>query len=226
MRIALLSNSQGTDAGVSAAETYPELVRARLASEHEVRVMAMSGWAIGDFNAHIDDVLADDPELVVLQVGIVECAQRILSEREKRILQRVPGSRRLTAFLHARRTRVIRARRALRIMTCLYTLERFRDEVDSFVAALGSRGVDVLLVRIPRFSDAYEAEFYPYINEDIELFNTALVERGAVPLVSEADTDVAIWQPGTVHLNAEGHRAAADTLLAALRSVVSEPVGA
>jgi hypothetical protein len=211
VKVVVATNSQGTSAG---AETgYPFLVADGLAARHDVRVLAMTGFTIRDFNTHVENVVAIEPDLVVLQVGIVECARRILSVREKELIRLLPASRRLTKALHDRRQRVIRARERIGRTTRLYSVDEFRAELRRFRERVVASGADVVLLEIPRFSERYAALHFPFVNEDIDLFNGALRAEGAVPLLDGEAVDDALWQPGTVHLTQAGHRVAAERLM-------------
>jgi len=216
VRIAVVANSQGTATGVQPEEAYPERLRALLAPEHEVIPYAVSGWAIRDFNEHVAEVLALKPDLVVLQVGIVECSRRILSAREKRVLGRIRGSARLTKWLHGRRQTVIVWRSRLRIDTRLYAVPEFAEEVARLLLALRAGAVDVLVLETPQFGSGYERLHFPLINEDIELFNRVLRRHGSVAMLAPGDDAETIWQTGTVHFDTEGHRLVAERLAARL----------
>ncbi|HVN59806.1 MAG TPA: SGNH/GDSL hydrolase family protein [Gaiellaceae bacterium] len=218
MRIVIVANSQGTPAGgVSVGSSYPELVQRGLAAEHAVAIYAESGWSIRDFNAHVDEILALQPDLVVLQVGVVECSRRILSTREKRLLQRIRGSTRLTLWLHDRRKGVILWRSRLRIDTRLFGVGEFDREIARFVSRLRQGGVRCLLLETPQFGLAYEREHFPLLNEDIELFNRVLRRHGAVPILRPGDDIESIWIAGTVHLTERGHALVAERLVERLQ---------
>jgi lysophospholipase L1-like esterase len=208
----LATNSQGTALGVAAGASYPELVRDALAPQHDVSIAAESGWSIRDFNAAVDRLLTPVPDLVVVQIGIVECSRRILSTFEKRVLARVPRSAKLTKFLHNRRQAVVLLRNRLHLDTRLFGLREFNDEVAQFAAGIAAAGVDLMILEIPRFGDDYERRYFPLINEDIELFNAVLRRHGAVPFVTPDDSGDEIWQAGTVHFSRRGHELAAARL--------------
>jgi hypothetical protein len=225
VRIAIVANSQGTALGVERGLHYPALLRDALEGDYEVDLFVVSGFTIRDFNDHIGSVVDARPDLVVVQVGIVEAAKRILSTREKTVLRvfgRLGGK--LTKFLHDRRSSVIRARHRLRLDTRLLSPREFDEELERYVAALRNGGADVLLLEIPAFGAEHERRYYPLISEDIDAFNAVLRRHGAVPMLPpESDVD-AIWQPGTVHFTADGHRIAADHLATLLREKTAAAV--
>jgi GDSL-like Lipase/Acylhydrolase family len=209
MRIFLLGNSQATALGVPRDRSYPALLRRKVLPQHEWHVMAMNGWSVRDFDFHLDNVLVVEPDVVVLQIGIVEASRRILSEREKRLLYRFPGTRRLTKFLHDHRKRVVLLRNRFGLDTRLYTPDEFDRRVGVLVERIVSSGAKPVIVETPRFGLAYEAEHFPLINDDVEVFNSVLRRHEAVPFFDLADDLDAIWQAGTVHFNQSGHELAA-----------------
>jgi hypothetical protein len=218
LKIALLANSQGTTKGALQVLPYADLLRGALAPAHEVVVRAESGWTIRDFNRHLDDVLAVDPDLILLQVGIVECSRRILSAAEKRIIRRLPRRHALTKFLHDRRPDVIRWRARLHINTRLYTVTEFSAEIEEFLARCRAADSDALLLEIPCFGAAFERKHFPLINDDIALFNGPLRRNGAVPIFEPGDPIETIWQEGTVHFTAAGHELVAERIAARIEA--------
>lgn len=174
-----------------------------------MHVLAVSGWSIREFNFHRENITELEPDLVVVQVGIVECSRRILSARAKRTWAAVPGGGVATKFIHDRRRQVIRLRNRLRMDTRLFTTDEFRRELAIFVAAVTGTGGRLLVLEIPSFGRQYEALNFPLINEDIALFNSVLREFGAVPMLPrDADLE-SVWVSPTVHLTQDGHRLAA-----------------
>jgi lysophospholipase L1-like esterase len=218
LKIALLANSQGTTKGALQVLPYPEVLRDALAPAHDVVVRAESGWTIRDFNRHLDEVLAVEPDLVVLQVGIVECSRRILSATEKRIIRRLPRRHAVTKFLHDRRPDVIRWRARLRIDTRLYSVREFSSEIDEFLARCRAAGTAALLLEIPSFGAAFEQKHFPLINDDIAVFNEPLRRNGAVAIFEPGDPIETIWQEGTVHFTAAGHELVAERIAARIEA--------
>lgn len=210
MKILILANSQGTDAGVEPGESYPRLLRELVAPEHEVVDMSRSGWDVRRFVDELDEARAHGADVAFVQVGIVECVQRILSAREKRFFRAVPLGDRFTKFLHDRRPVVVRLRRRLGVATRLYSPAAFRDALAALVRGLEAAGTRVVLLEIPGFPHDHEQRWYPFVNDDVALFNRALAEFGAVPFIDGANPG--LWQRDTVHLTRAGHEAAARRL--------------
>lgn len=210
-KVSIVSNSQGTSRGVKLGESYPAVFAAR-SPELNVQFLAMSGWTIRNLREHLENVLLFGPRIAALQFGIVECTRRILSEREKALLGLVPGGRRITYALHYRRAAVVRARRRLHLDAQVLSPEEFREDLQAVLSTLASGDIEPLLLEIPPLPARHEEHRLPFVNEDIATYNDVLREFGSEPLLTEHDIVGPIWQEGTVHLNAEGHRIAADRL--------------
>jgi lysophospholipase L1-like esterase len=206
MRVVLLANSQATAAGVAAGEHYPALLRDRLVPPHELHLLAMTGWSIREANLHFPTVRDVRPDLVLLQLGVVDAVRRILSSAEKRTLAALgPVGNRITGALHRRRPAVIRLRHRLGIDTRLVPPAEFERELDRLLESVRASGAEPVLFEIPPFGVEHERAYFPLVGDDVATYNAILRSRGAVPLLPpEADPD-AIWQPGTVHFTARGH---------------------
>ncbi len=213
----MLGNSQATGVGVPPGSSYPALLRAEHLPQHEWHVWAMSGWSVRDFDTHLESVLLVEADLVIVQVGIVECSRRILSEREKRLLYLVPGARLVTRFLHDRRQRVILLRNRLGFDTRLFEPADFEGSLVRVLERARAAGAQTIVLEIPSFGPRYEQEHFPLINDDIRIFNAVLRRHGAVPFVDAGDELESIWQPATVHFNEQGHALAAARIAARIR---------
>jgi len=212
MRMLVIANSQGTDTGVAAGESYPEVARSLLADHVEIVSLVESGWTIAEFVADSARIVDSQPDVVFCQLGIVECACRILSAREKKVLARIRGSSRLTKLLHDHRQEVIIWRRRLGISTRVMSPNSYRSYGLELARKLEAAGATLVFLEIPRFTPGYETTHFPFVNSDIDLFNGVMRELGSVPLIEPGDESDEIWQTGTVHLNRAGHELAARRL--------------
>lgn len=213
-RILLASNSQGTSVGVSQEQNYPSILQEKLGPEFEVHRILISGWTLRDlFNNLTDNVLSIDPDLVVMHFGIIESAQRILSNWEKRLLLLLPLGGKVSGFLHRNRSAVLRIRHSLGIQARQVTLHEYSDTVRSVVACLDHHKISHLFLRTPSFSDGGTALNHPFIDEDVETYNAVLDKYESVAI----ETCVAGWtmndyQFGTVHFSKTGHEKVATLL--------------
>lgn len=216
IRVSLLSNSQGTSAGVAAGEAYPVRLRTLLGSAYEVHWLLMSGWTIADLRPHLrDNVVALEPDVVVLNYGIVEAAQRILAPRAKRVLATTPWGRWITGALHARRSSVLRLRERAGVQTRLMAPGSFAEMVVAIAAELEAAGIAVLFLEMPEIPDGGAALRHPFVNDDIRLFNSLLPAGKTIRLPAVAP-EGSLLQDGTVHFSPMGHLVVAETLAAAI----------
>jgi hypothetical protein len=132
--VALLSNSQGTSAGVRPEEAYPVLLGSEMAHIVELHRITIGGWKMDDFLNILDDnVIAIRPDIVLIQAGIMECTQRILSLFEKRILHVIPLGTRIPKWVYKHRALVLKIRSTIGIATRLQSVKNFFRACEFFV---------------------------------------------------------------------------------------------
>jgi hypothetical protein len=204
-KIYLISNSQGSSQGIEPGQNYPCLLQ-KMMPETQFHYWVISGGSVRDFNTHIENILMVQPDLVEFQIGIVECAQRILSNKEKEIFRVLPFGKFATKKLHEHRKHVIRIRRKLRISTRSIAPDQFKAELQIITRKLENAGIRYIFLEIPNFSSEFEAQYYPHINSDIDLYNTLLRGFRTIPLLTPSDDLYSIWQAGSVHFTTKGHQ--------------------
>lgn len=220
MKIFLISNSQGTSDGVLLEQGYNYLAIEALKQEgHEVHIMVMSGWGVQDFYIHIENILLCKPDLLIAQLGIIECTQRILSNKAKQIFRCLPFGKIMTKQLHNRRQQVVRLRNRWGLITRKRTPDEFRQDMLSFTTRLKELQIRHVFVEIPHFSSSYADQYFPFINQDIAIYNQILREFGSVSLFDDKDNLDDIWQKGTVHFNILGHCMMASKLIKLIKDI-------
>lgn len=214
LRIVILSNSQGTSAGLAPGVGYPAMLQQLLQDKAEVHRLLISGWTLRDVVLALDDnVLALKPDLVILQFGIVEATQRILSSRAKSFFASVPLGGHITKLLYSHRARVLHWRKALGLPARIMRPTDFGNLLAQVIGALAANGAAYRLIRMPCIPDAGASMRHPFINQDIALFNKEMDRYDSLSL----EERIAGWneqciQPGTVHFTETGHRAVASLL--------------
>jgi len=214
--VVLLTNSQGTSAGVELQEAYPVLLASELKGIVELHRISIGGWKINDFLNTIDDnVIVLRPAVVIVQTGIVECAQRILSELEKKILRFVLLGSSLTKWMHQHRASVLRIRQRLGLTTRSLKLSAAKSCVDAIHQKLKAVGITCVFVEVLKFSDAGKSLRHPFINNDIDAYNAVLRQYDSISfdLIVE-NLGTRLYQLNSVHFTSEGHKAIASALAA------------
>jgi lysophospholipase L1-like esterase len=218
MLVQIITNSQGSSVGVAPGENYPALAGTYLGPQYDVRPLVVSGWTLADIVNNLDDnVVFLKPDLVVFQIGIVEAAQRILSNREKNLLALLPFGRHITAAMHRHRASVLGWRKRLGIGTRVVEPKEFERLLDGLAAKLRSNGIRFVFVPVPLFPDEGRSLSHPLINEDVSLYNGMLARFECLAI--GADVHDRYFQSGTVHLSVEGHNWVARSLADELRRI-------
>jgi|GEM_PF-2431459 len=218
-RMLILGNSQGTRIGLASGNSYPVLLQQMLGDGVEVHRMLVSGWTLRDVAAVFDDnVLVLAPDLVVLQFGIVEAAQRILSDKAKAFFGLIPGGVRVTAWLHRHRAHVLRWRHALGISTRLVDPQEFSQLLAQILATMTARGIRHCLIRMPSFPDGGAAMRHPFVNQDIAVYNRVMDAYDCLAVEDAAGWNAQCIQSGTVHFTEAGHSVIATQLCQMVRA--------
>ena len=222
IRVLIASNSQGTAAGVPAGANYPCLLRDMLGEGYEVHWLLMSGWTLADLRAHLrDNALALRPHFVVLQFGIVEAPQRILSVGEKVFLGSIPFGRYVTAALFRQRASVLRLRRRLGIGTRVMSIDDFGVLAQAVRDELEAAGIRTLFLRMPEFADGGRTMAHPFINDDIAAVNDVIERFRSLGFERSGEWPAGGFQDGTVHFSVIGHRVAATRIADEIRSLAA-----
>jgi lysophospholipase L1-like esterase len=207
----LISNSQGSPVGIHYNQSYPFLLQGMM-PDTVFHYWIMSGGNVRDLNNQIENLLIVRPDLVVLQIGIVECTQRILSSKEKEIFSVLPFGRFITRKLHENRSRVIKIRKTLHCASRQTSPQKFKQEIQTLAQRLQAENIHSVFLEIPRLYPEFGVQHFPYINDDIDLYNNILRDFGAVPFFLESENYSSFWQPNSVHFTAKGHQQIAENL--------------
>ena len=221
-RIMLIGNSQATSAGLPLGHNYPSLIRDYLGDEFEVHWWLASGWTAKDYARYLDDNICSlAPDIVIMHLGIIECAQRILSPWQKKILAKLPLGRILTRFMHNHRWTILKLRQRLNFSTRMASPVEFEEAIKSIVELLEEHGIRLLILRIPSFRDSGVGVRHPFINSDIARYNKILDAHGAIS-IDQANRMQAddFYQLGTVHFSSEGHSQIAKVLVSRLKELL------
>lgn len=219
-RILLASNSQGTSAGVLPTRNYASILQNKLGSEFEIHRILISGWTLRELSVNLaDNVLSIAPNFVVMHFGIIESAQRIFSNWEKRFLSLLPGGGRITRFIHHNRAAVLKCRHSLGLQARQVSFQEYSASVRDVADCLDKFRIPYLFLRTPTFPDAGNAVGHPFINQDVSTFNGALDGYASISFEACAGGwTMDDYQPGTVHFSEAGHGKIAELLMREIMS--------
>lgn len=209
----------GNSVSISPADgvpAYPELLQGELGVLWEVRPVLRSGATIDEFETEIlQTITAYQPDVLVLQVGINECAPRPLARRGRDRLSHLRWTAlraRIIQFLHEYRAQIIRFR-GVRQLT---PLPVFESSVRRVLARALQCGGRVLILPITRLTSTAEMRT-PFANQEIARYNEALRACAGTQVRFVAEGELFPGQPpddysaspATVHLSGAAHAAIA-----------------
>jgi len=213
-KVVLLTNSQGTSTGVHLEEAYPAQLSRCLAHQVDIHRISIGGWSTVNFVEILDDnVIVLRPDIVIVQTGIVECAQRILSDSEKKILRFVLFGSSLTKWMHQHRASVLRIRQRIGMTTRSLKPSASASHVDAIHQKLRDAGIKCAFIEVLKFSDGGIDLRHPFINDDIDAYNAVLRQYDSISVDAIVEElGARLYQPNSVHFTIEGHKAIASAL--------------
>jgi lysophospholipase L1-like esterase len=214
--------------------TYPFLLHMLLRQQHPddpplVIDRGMRARTILDvLNDWEEEVVVKRPHAVIVHVGIVDCAPRVLRPRERRWLQRLPSEtarKAILQFIHRHRRAIV----SLFPNRVYVSLPKFVAAVDQVMDRAARFPVKLLLfINIVTPTDSLEQRS-PGFRAKVAAYNQALAQRVAGTAAQLVDLDGLLARHGGtealtvdgMHLNATGNRLLAAELAHRLRPVIA-----
>ncbi len=228
--------------GITYEHTYPYLLNRKLTDvgfgnrSSELIVNGSRSRTMPDAQAFWEEIEFFQPGLVVIQIGIVDCAPRIFSKRQKWVLDRlVPRyiREKIVGFAGKRRRSLISI-----LPPKVYTpLAVFRKAAEGIAKRSTHIRARLAFVAIAPATERI-AQRSPGIVLNIQRYNAALREVCSANSASFIDVHSALSSPSPSdyllpdghHLGPEGHRIVAERIYGwiasqTLRGVIAEAVG-
>lgn len=180
-------------------QTWPELLKAKGFCVHQVSI---GGATSSDLLTQLNYHISFEPNLAVLQVGIVDCAPRFMTKNELAFFKNfgIVGK----AIIAFSNKNIVR-----RIRNTTYTSpKKFEENISSIIKKL--EPIPVLILGIVPAFDEYEKKL-PGINKRIVQFNTVLQKFNHY--ISLQDFDKEGIMSDHHHLNPLGHRIIFDKII-------------
>lgn len=224
LKIVLLADSlslpRGPDQGdIPYEATYPFLLewslRAKLGShvpwliERGLRLRTILGVPADWY----EQVQLKKPDILVVHVGVVDCAPRVFMPLERRLVNAIRPKRlraRVLEWVNRHRRALVRLR-PNRVYVPHSRFARGVQQVVDKAARSGLRGLILINIIAPPDDLEYRS---PGFRQKVELYNRTLAEQaGRFPWIRLVDFNALIWQQGDparllvdgVHPNREGH---------------------
>lgn len=192
-------------------QVWPRLVASHVDKRYDCYFFSRPGLHTGGMRENLAVQLgAYRPDIIALQIGIVDCSPRAMRENERKVIARLPGPLRTTAL------RLIRENYARLIAwrDITYVSEpSFRENLD----ALRAHFVEARFIALPigLANTAYKQR-NPLIERNITRYNQALADVFGADYVAETFDGVDIEQfylSDNHHLSARGHQVYADAVM-------------
>lgn len=242
MKIVILADSlalarEEGGGGIPFEATYPYLLEQSLRKRlgHDSPLVIERGMRART----IEDVLADwfeqvelkTADIVIVHVGIVDCAPRVFLRRERNFIEtlRLKRLRKfILNFVHKHRRRIVLLRRLVYVPPA-----RFKQLVEKMVEKAREGKIrSLLLINIISPPDQLE-ERSPGFQENVRIYNQILAEQVDERLIQLFDLNSLIQQQSGAHLtidgihvNEEAHKILAQQLEAYILTLGNESLAA
>ena len=229
-RILFLGNSQGTAAGLDGADfwlNYPHLIQKKLKNINCIY------WVTSDNSlARIDNLFREtikqhQPELVILQCGIIEAGLRILPRKIKDFLKCFWLGRGLTFVIHQNQQKWLKLLQFLGLYFFESSPHDVAEQLQSIINKCRENKINNLIfISLPLLSNNRLRKVTPNNNRFIVHYNEILAQvtqKNHIPVVNpflgnRDKTLNSLYLSDTVHFSVAGHRLIAKNILESLKA--------
>jgi lysophospholipase L1-like esterase len=182
----------------------------------------MSNLTVALANDQFDEVvLQHQPDMAVLQCGVIEGCPRILPRRARTVLETMSWGRTLTRFLYGHRRAWIHLLATLGVCYCDVPPQEFSRHIRGLSSRCKGAGIRLVLVRVPTLSDEFDRKSVPGAIAALSAYDAILLDVAREleipvvdPLLGAGDpTRDTLYLPGTVHFSVTGHTLVAENIV-------------
>jgi hypothetical protein len=185
-------------------DTWPSLLRK--ASGMNVHQLSIGGATVTDLLKQVSYYAAMKPAVVILQVGIVDCAPRFLSRTELNAINLIPAKRIRKWLLSSLNTPRFR-----KVRNLTYTpITKFERALSSIQQGFSTSSVYAL--GILSASQQYE-QLLPGISQNIQRYNSVLTRCFDSRYIHMTEFPTAGLMSDHHHVNSTGHQFICDKIL-------------
>jgi hypothetical protein len=187
-------------------DTWPALIQ----KDYKVHMVAIGGGTIKDLYRQMEYHMPFQPDYVILQCGIVDCAPRALGKLELEVMQSLWMTKRLVLPLVKRQNRILRE-----VRKKTYTPPK---QFESFLGKIKKSLADIPVFSIGILPTCSEYErIVPGVTKRVEQYNDILLRFFNKNFISTAEIDRNGIMSDFIHLNGEGHQFISNKILSKLR---------
>jgi hypothetical protein len=198
MKVLVVTDSLGLPRTKPEVVRYEETWVYQISKQHEVHQLSIGGGEVIDFAEQLIYLKMFEPDVVILQIGIVDCAPRALTKLENKLINKYYITRRLANKLLPRISGFLRRKRGISYTTessYYHNLMKFKKGFDCKVFAIG----------ILPASDAYEA-FLKGIKKKTVAYNAILKKVFLEEYIDSSQIKGEMIMTDNIHLTKKGHR--------------------
>ena len=197
MKILILTDSLGLPREKPEVVSYNETWVYKLSQEHNVHQLSLGGGVMSDFIKQLAYIQMFNPDMVVLQLGIVDCAPRALTKFENEFINRFRITRKLANKYLPKYSGALRKKRRIAYTN---TFE-FENGLKQISEAFSCK---VLCLSILEPSEEYESNL-PGITEKVSTYNNILKKVLNSGFLDVSSIKKEMIMTDNIHLNNKGH---------------------
>lgn len=179
-------------------ETWPYLLKIEF-SNYYFHQVSRGGGTVGDITNQLSYLKAFDPDIVIIQQGIVDCAPRALSKFEVDVFNNFKTTKYLSYKILKQKSVFLRKWRNITFTS----KTKFSSAIDLLIDSYGKEKIDWLGI-LPG-SKAYEQKV-PGILKNIAAYNEIIKNQLGNQYLSMEDFPEDGKMSDLFHLNAVGHK--------------------
>jgi len=198
MKILVITDSLGLPRNKPEKVAYNETWVEMLKKIHDVHQLSIGGGVIGDFLKQLTYIELFSPDLVIIQIGIVDCAPRALTKFENDFINRFTITRKLANKYLPKYINFLRKKRQVSYTT-------LSDFKKGLILMRQTFTNDIITIGIVPPSVNYE-EYLIGIKNKVKLYNECLSDVFEKNFIDISNIKDNMLMTDCIHLNKEGHK--------------------
>lgn len=208
MKLLLITDSLGLPRNTPELVKYNETWCGILSNEFDIHQCSIGGGTISKLLSQLEYLKMYEPDRIIIQSGIVDCAPRALSEVENYLLNKYKLTSKLLRWGSGRLIPLLRKRGKT------YTsIDKFQRAVKRFKSEFGEK---LYWIGIVPPSKDYEKKI-PGISKNILAYNQLLKKELGHNLIDITRLKSDCIMPDFIHLNTRGNRCLAEQIIARIK---------
>jgi lysophospholipase L1-like esterase len=197
MKVLVITDSLGLPREKPQRVTYNETWVYKLKENFELHQLSLGGGILEDFIQQLEYIKMFEPDIVIVQIGIVDCVPRALSKLENMFLNRYGLTRKITTLFLPKYIGFLRKKRQIS-----YTTES--DFFKLNVKLKTSFNNNVFCLGILKPSKLYEKQVYG-VKEKVNKYNSVLRKIYLNRFIDLSEIGENMIMTDHIHLTKKGH---------------------